>query len=106
MPILSVFAPLLKSRFFGFYVNGVTLAGGIIGAAAHGSPFSNVCSLSGRRGAAPYKMQSTLFCAIIFPINLGDLFPRPEKRGKPMIKILFVCHGTTLISPEVPSKTT
>ena len=26
MPILSVFAPLLKSRFFGFYVNGVTLA--------------------------------------------------------------------------------
>jgi len=28
MPILSVFAPLLKSRFFGFYVNGVTLADG------------------------------------------------------------------------------
>ena len=26
MPILSVFALLLKSRFFGFYVNGVTLA--------------------------------------------------------------------------------
>ena len=28
MPILSVFATLLKSRFFGFYVNGVTLAEG------------------------------------------------------------------------------
>ena len=26
MPILSVFALLLKSRFFGFYINGVTLA--------------------------------------------------------------------------------
>ena len=26
MPILSVFATLLKSRFFGFYVNAVTLA--------------------------------------------------------------------------------
>ena len=26
MPILSVLATLLKSRFFGFYVNGVTLA--------------------------------------------------------------------------------
>ena len=29
MPILSVLAPLLKSRFFGFYVNGVTLADGM-----------------------------------------------------------------------------
>ena len=29
MPILSVFALLLKSRFFGFYVNGVTLADGM-----------------------------------------------------------------------------
>ena len=27
MPVLSVLAPLLKSRFFGFYVNDVTLAG-------------------------------------------------------------------------------
>ena len=31
MPILSVFALLLKSRFFGFYVNGVTLADGMDG---------------------------------------------------------------------------
>ena len=29
MPILSVFATLLKSRFFGFYVNGVTFADGM-----------------------------------------------------------------------------
>ena len=29
MPISSVFAPLLKSCFFGFYVNGVTLADGM-----------------------------------------------------------------------------
>ena len=29
MPILSVLATLLESRFFGFYVNGVTLADGI-----------------------------------------------------------------------------
>ena len=31
MPILSVFALLLKSLFFGFDVNGVTLADGIGG---------------------------------------------------------------------------
>lgn len=29
MPVLSVFAPLLKGRFFGFYVNGITLADGM-----------------------------------------------------------------------------
>ena len=29
MPILSVFVPLLKSRFFGFYANGVTFADGM-----------------------------------------------------------------------------
>ena len=29
MPILSVFAPLLKSRFFVIYFRGITLADGI-----------------------------------------------------------------------------
>ncbi len=29
MPILSEFAPLLKSRFFVIYFRGVTLAGGV-----------------------------------------------------------------------------
>ena len=28
MPILLLFAPLLKSRFFGFYVNGAILING------------------------------------------------------------------------------
>ena len=27
-------------------------------------------------------------------------------RYKTIIKILFICHGTTLISPEIPRKTT
>ena len=35
MPILSVFAPLLKSRFFVIYYRCVTLADGIVGAVSN-----------------------------------------------------------------------
>ena len=53
MPILSVFAPLLKSRFFGFYVNGVTLADGM-----------------------GHKLQSPPFCAIIWGESEGILYEK------------------------------
>ena len=52
MPILSVFTSLLKGCFFGFYVNGVTLVDGIVGASI-ARPLVLLVSGYGRPMVAP-----------------------------------------------------
>ena len=67
MPILSVFAPLLKSRFFVIYFRGITLADGM------GRRFVN----------RPCKLHSAFFCVTI-PPNVGNglrAVPRIAKRN-------------------------
>ena len=88
MPILSVFAPQLKSCFFGFYVNGVTLA----------SKKPPLCK--GRwRGetATEGLLQSIANRAIIPTIDChnqsADWFRNDKEKVKRMKKVLFVCHG-------------
>ena len=68
MPIMSVFAPLPKSRFYGFYDNGITFADGM------GGIFVN----------APYQLQFSACRGIL----------HQESEGFGMMKILFVCHGS------------
>ena len=55
----------------------------------------------------PYELQLYELRAIILPRNVGGgAYDAPKSEDISMIKILFVCHGTTLISPEIPPKTT
>ena len=67
MPILSVFASLLKGCFFGYYFKCVTLADGM------GRRFVN----------RPCKLHSAFFCVTI-PPNVGNglrAVPRVAKRN-------------------------
>ena len=71
MPILSVFATLLKSRFFVIYFRGVTLAG--------------------RRTQRGIVGCNRWFHMVQYP---------HEREGLRMIKVLFVCHGRISLNSE------
>ena len=100
IPPKTRFSPTIKVAFFGFYVNGVTLADGeslplmrevdFAQQKTEGeTPFCYLSPSRGLRRASPLVRGGLLLhssdpCAIISPTKV---------RGVWMIKILFVCHG-------------
>ena len=69
IPILSVFAPLLKSRFFGFYVNGITLAN------REGLPLMREVDF------AQQKTEGETLCGYLSPPVTTNAVPAPSSEG-------------------------